>query len=247
MFEVTPGSAEEEQAAVAAIVRWRREHQPGGSNAGSVFTNPEGDSAGRLIEDGGPEGLPARVGARVGEARQLHPGGQGGPGGRRPGADGPRAGRWSPSAAVSRFGPRSASWASTTRETGAVPRDSRTETAGEPGRRADDHEPASRRHRRARPGRARDGAEGLRPGRLRGRLRTRRTGRGADGIDPAHLGPPHGRHPPAGSAPPRDHPRGGARGRGGARRRLVRPPLAVVLRPGGDGRREAVHESAAQV
>ena len=38
---VTPGSAEEEQAAVAAIVRWRRAHQPGGSNAGSVFTNPE--------------------------------------------------------------------------------------------------------------------------------------------------------------------------------------------------------------
>ncbi len=28
------------------IVRWRREHQPGGQNAGSVFTNPPGDSAG---------------------------------------------------------------------------------------------------------------------------------------------------------------------------------------------------------
>src|SRR5262249_22283627 len=25
------------------IVRWRREHQPGGQNAGSVFTNPPGD------------------------------------------------------------------------------------------------------------------------------------------------------------------------------------------------------------
>ena len=56
-LEVTPGSAEEEQAAVASIVRWRREHQPGGSNAGSVFTNPEGDSAGRLIEDAGLKGL----------------------------------------------------------------------------------------------------------------------------------------------------------------------------------------------
>jgi UDP-N-acetylmuramate dehydrogenase len=32
------------------IVRWRREHQPGGQNAGSVFTNPPGDSAGRLID-----------------------------------------------------------------------------------------------------------------------------------------------------------------------------------------------------
>ena len=54
---VTPGSAEEEQAAVAAIVRWRRAHQPGGSNAGSVFTNPEDDSAGRLIETAGLKGF----------------------------------------------------------------------------------------------------------------------------------------------------------------------------------------------
>ncbi len=56
-LEVTPGSAEEERAAVASIVSWRREHQPGGSNAGSVFTNPEGDSAGRLIEDAGLKGF----------------------------------------------------------------------------------------------------------------------------------------------------------------------------------------------
>ncbi|HEX4433779.1 MAG TPA: UDP-N-acetylmuramate dehydrogenase [Acidimicrobiales bacterium] len=54
---VTPGSAEEERAAVSAIVTWRREHQPGGSNAGSVFTNPEGDSAGRLIEAAGLKGF----------------------------------------------------------------------------------------------------------------------------------------------------------------------------------------------
>jgi UDP-N-acetylmuramate dehydrogenase len=54
---VAPGSAEEEQAAVAAIVRWRRAHQPGGSNAGSVFTNPEDDSAGRLIETAGLKGF----------------------------------------------------------------------------------------------------------------------------------------------------------------------------------------------
>jgi UDP-N-acetylmuramate dehydrogenase len=56
-LEVTPGSAEEEQAAVASIVKWRREHQPGGSNAGSVFTNPAGDSAGRLIEEAGLKGF----------------------------------------------------------------------------------------------------------------------------------------------------------------------------------------------
>ncbi len=54
---VSPGSAEKEQEAVAAIVRWRRQHQPGGSNAGSVFTNPEGDSAGRLIEAAGLKGF----------------------------------------------------------------------------------------------------------------------------------------------------------------------------------------------
>jgi UDP-N-acetylmuramate dehydrogenase len=54
---VTPGSVEEERAAVSQIVRWRREHQPGGSNAGSVFTNPEGDSAGRLIEAAGLKGF----------------------------------------------------------------------------------------------------------------------------------------------------------------------------------------------
>ncbi len=38
------------------IVRWRRAHQPGGANAGSVFRNPPGDSAGRLIEAAGPQG-----------------------------------------------------------------------------------------------------------------------------------------------------------------------------------------------
>jgi UDP-N-acetylmuramate dehydrogenase len=42
------------------VVRWRREHQPGGANAGSVFRNPAGDSAGRLIDAAGLKGL--RVG-----------------------------------------------------------------------------------------------------------------------------------------------------------------------------------------
>jgi UDP-N-acetylmuramate dehydrogenase len=54
---VAPGSAETERAALSEIVRWRRQHQPGGSNAGSVFTNPEGDSAGRLIEASGLKGF----------------------------------------------------------------------------------------------------------------------------------------------------------------------------------------------
>ena len=48
---------------LADIVRWRREHQPGGANAGSVFRNPPGDSAGRLIDATGCKGL--RVGGAV--------------------------------------------------------------------------------------------------------------------------------------------------------------------------------------
>ena len=56
-FDVSRGDAASERAEVAAIVRWRRRHQPGGSNAGSVFTNPPGDSAGRLIEEAGLKGF----------------------------------------------------------------------------------------------------------------------------------------------------------------------------------------------
>jgi UDP-N-acetylmuramate dehydrogenase len=56
-FDVSRGDAASERAEVAAIVRWRRQHQPGGSNAGSVFTNPPGDSAGRLIEEAGLKGF----------------------------------------------------------------------------------------------------------------------------------------------------------------------------------------------
>ena len=57
------GDKEEAQARLGAIVRWRREHQPGGSNAGSVFRNPDNDHAGRLIEEAGCKGL--RVGSAV--------------------------------------------------------------------------------------------------------------------------------------------------------------------------------------
>jgi UDP-N-acetylmuramate dehydrogenase len=58
------------EARVAEIVRWRREHQPGGANAGSVFANPEGDSAGRLIEAVGLKGL--RVGGAVVSAKHAN-------------------------------------------------------------------------------------------------------------------------------------------------------------------------------
>jgi UDP-N-acetylmuramate dehydrogenase len=51
------GDASTARAALRDVVAWRRAHQPGGANAGSVFRNPPGDSAGRLIESVGAKGL----------------------------------------------------------------------------------------------------------------------------------------------------------------------------------------------
>ncbi len=66
-FSARRGSPPEAgRAALAEIVRWRRDHQPGGSNAGSVFTNPPADSAGRLVEACGLKGFRLRS-ARVSE------------------------------------------------------------------------------------------------------------------------------------------------------------------------------------
>ena len=62
-FRVDAGDPATAEAEVAAIVRWRREHQPGGANAGSVFANPPGDSAGRIIDALGLKGF--RVGGAV--------------------------------------------------------------------------------------------------------------------------------------------------------------------------------------
>jgi len=56
-FIVGHGDAAAAKRAVADVVRWRREHQPGGPNAGSIFTNPAGDHAGRLVELAGAKGL----------------------------------------------------------------------------------------------------------------------------------------------------------------------------------------------
>jgi UDP-N-acetylmuramate dehydrogenase len=62
-FAVRDASPADCEAAVAEIVRWRREHQPGGANAGSVFRNPPGDAAGRIIDALGLKGF--RVGGAV--------------------------------------------------------------------------------------------------------------------------------------------------------------------------------------
>jgi len=77
-YQLEPGNREVSNERIAEIVRWRRANQPGGQNAGSVFTNPVGDSAGRLIEAAGLKGL--RIGsAAVSEKHanfiQADPGG----------------------------------------------------------------------------------------------------------------------------------------------------------------------------
>ena len=55
-FSLDIGNAEKGDERISEIVRWRRENQPGGQNAGSVFMNPLGDSAGRLIDATGLKG-----------------------------------------------------------------------------------------------------------------------------------------------------------------------------------------------
>ena len=63
-FRVTPGEPETLRAELRDVVRWRTEHQPGGANAGSVFRNPPGDAAARLIDqEAGLRGM--RVGGAV--------------------------------------------------------------------------------------------------------------------------------------------------------------------------------------
>ena len=56
-LRLAAGDVDRGTAELAEIVAWRRAHQPGGPNAGSVFTNPPGDSAGRLIDQAGGKGL----------------------------------------------------------------------------------------------------------------------------------------------------------------------------------------------
>ncbi len=77
-FELQVGDAETARAQVAEVVRWRRVHQPGGQNAGSVFTNPPDDSAGRLVDVAGCRGLrlgTAQVSTKHANFIQSEPGG----------------------------------------------------------------------------------------------------------------------------------------------------------------------------
>jgi UDP-N-acetylmuramate dehydrogenase len=61
VFRTVECPPHEAEARVGELVDWRRRHQPGGAfNAGSVFKNPPGDSAGRIIDSLGLKGF--RVG-----------------------------------------------------------------------------------------------------------------------------------------------------------------------------------------
>lgn len=61
VFGLQPGDARASQEQIRSIVRWRRLHQPGGQNAGSVFVNPPTCSAGWLVESAGLKGT--RIGS----------------------------------------------------------------------------------------------------------------------------------------------------------------------------------------
>ncbi len=57
-FHTEPGTAAAAEAEMREVTRWRRLHQPGGTlNAGSVFANPPGDTAGRIIDQLGLKGF----------------------------------------------------------------------------------------------------------------------------------------------------------------------------------------------
>ena len=78
-LDLADGNGEAGEAELGEIVRWRRHHQPGGQNAGSVFTNPTGESAGRLIDVAGCKGHrigTAEVSTKHANFIQADPGGR---------------------------------------------------------------------------------------------------------------------------------------------------------------------------
>ena len=63
------------------IVRWRRDNQPGGQNAGSVFVNPSNETSAELIDRLGLKGFrigSAQVSPKHANFVQADPGGSSG-------------------------------------------------------------------------------------------------------------------------------------------------------------------------
>jgi UDP-N-acetylmuramate dehydrogenase len=70
-FALRPADSDTISGRLAEIRRWRQEHQPvGQKSAGSVFRNPDGDSAGRIIEELGLKGR--RVGGAIVSPRHAN-------------------------------------------------------------------------------------------------------------------------------------------------------------------------------
>ncbi len=69
-LRLEPGDPGKIGRRIAGLLRWRREHQPPGRSAGSVFKNPPGDSAGRLIDAAGAKGK--RVGGAEVSSRHAN-------------------------------------------------------------------------------------------------------------------------------------------------------------------------------